>query len=140
MKAAAVAILALLVLGASARGEDKSLKVDQIDEYVFKFLDGFEISKHYENSSICRDSLALITDSFISKVTGVINSKGEIERQGLIDAGYAMGILPDFARHCDGLVSYIVTYINQFVQSFDNYDEYLNSFTENATLNFMELM
>ena len=138
MKVVVALTLALALLAGSARA--KEFAIDQIDEYLFAFFEGFELSKHYENSAICRSATADLTENFLSSITEIYGRDGEVQKAGLIAFGYSLSSLADFLRHCDATVAFIINTVSSFLAGFDDQKEFFDSFTENATINFMEIM
>lgn len=132
-------VLALVAFCSTAR-TTQTVTVDMYDDLLFAFLEGFKVIEKYPNCEICHTATTEITDNFAEKIMAITNSRGEPDKDGIIQASYAMGVIPDFMRHCQGTAGYIINAIDRFTKSFKNFDEFVQKFTENGTIVLAEVV
>ena len=105
-----------------------------------KFLDGAGVLEAYPDCEICHTSLTEMTDNFANKMMGIFDRNDELDKDGLIQAAFAMGIIPDLLRHCHGTAAHIVNAIDSFFRSFIDFEEFMGLLTENGTIVLAEVV
>ena len=130
-------LLAITLLSSVSSQE---ISVNMIDDLVFKFLEGAGVLEAYPDCEICHTSLTEMTDNFANKMMGIFDRNDELDKDGLIQAAFAMGIIPDLLRHCHGTAAHIVNAIDSFFRSFIDFEEFMGLLTENGTIVLAEVV
>ena len=128
----ALLLLALVAFSCSSKNTQE-LSISLADELIFSFLTGFGVTENYPNCEICKTATSEITDNYAQKIMGIYNNKGDLDKDGFIQASYALGIIPDFMRHCQGTAAYIISAISEFSNSFTDFQEFFDLLVENGT-------
>lgn len=139
MKFISLVVVGMLACVAVARNDDP-FDLAKLDDYLFKFLEGMKLHLTYKNSEICRSATSDIKTELMNDIMMVINNEGQFDKKGIIAVSHTISVVPDFLRHCEGTVSFMVENMISHFSQFDSFAEFQDSFTTHITTEFFELM